>query len=80
MCLSCKIYEGPEYNFFETFLAVPDDAVQWTVEVKGEDATQSSGFGQSAIIFFDLSSDIVDLVDGTMSNSVMKNVTERGQD
>ena len=74
--LSCKVYEDSKYEFFETCLTVPDNAVQWDVEVKGDGATQSFDFGQSAIIFFDLNSDTVDLVDETLNNSVMKDITE----
>ncbi|PKB72134.1 MAG: hypothetical protein BZY87_02030 [SAR202 cluster bacterium Io17-Chloro-G6] len=74
--LSCKVYEDSDYEFIDTCRSVPENAVQWDVEVKGDGPDQIFDFGQSANIFFDLDSDSADLIGPGASNSVMENVTE----
>ena len=74
--LSCKVYEDSSYEFFETRLSVPDDAVQWDVTVKGDGNTQSFDFGASANIFMKWSSEAVNLVDRSLTDVVVKDVTE----
>ena len=74
--LSCKVYVDTDYEFIETCRSVPDNAVQWDVEIKGDGPTRTFDFGASANIFFDLESGNVDLIGLSASNSVMKDVTE----
>ena len=74
--LSCKVYEDSSYEFFETCLSVPDDAVQWDVTVKGDGNTQSFDFGASANIFMQWSFEAVNLVDRSLTNVVVSDVTE----
>ena len=74
--LSCKVYEDSGYEFFETCLSVPDDAVVWIVEIKGSGDPQSFDFGASANIFLQWSSEAVNLVDRSLTNVVVKDVTE----
>ena len=74
--LSCKVYEDSDYKFIRTCRTVPDDHSVWVVEVKGDGGSQSFDFGQSANIFMDWDSDAVNLVDRTLSNALMKDVTK----
>ena len=57
-------------------MSVPDDAVQWDVTVKGDGNTQSFDFGASANIFMQWSSEAVNLVDRSLTNVVVKDVSE----
>ena len=74
--LQCKQYEDSEYKSIEACRSVPDDAAIWVVEVKGNGDPQTFDFGRSANIVLDWNSEVINLVERTTSNTVMKDVTE----
>ena len=74
--LSCKQYEDSSYEFYPACLSVPDDSSVWIVEVNGEADTRTFNFGESASIFMEWGPATVNLLDQTMTNFLLEDITE----